>query len=204
MRLQGRIARWDDQKGYGHIEWHGGGEPVFVHIKAFRSAGRRPIVGSIVTYELGKDPNGRPRAERVEYPKSAKVAAPRTGGDGRMPRLFALLFVAALIALTGFGRAPIAILLAYVLASAVSFVLYGLDKAAAQKGQWRTEEATLLTAGLFCGWPGAIWAQQLLRHKSRKQAFQTAFWFTVVANLLALLFVLSPDGAAIRSMLSFG
>ena len=35
MRLQGRITTWKDDKGLGFITPAGGGEPVFLHVKAF-------------------------------------------------------------------------------------------------------------------------------------------------------------------------
>ena len=30
MRLQGRITRWDDERGFGFVSWHGDGSAVFV------------------------------------------------------------------------------------------------------------------------------------------------------------------------------
>jgi hypothetical protein len=36
------------------------------------------------------------------------------------------------------------------------------------------------------GWPGALLAQQFLRHKSVKAEFRAAFWLTVAVN--AVLF----------------
>jgi uncharacterized membrane protein YsdA (DUF1294 family) len=47
-------------------------------------------------------------------------------------------------------------------------------------------EHSLLTIGLAGGWPGALAAQQLFRHKTRKRTFRRAFWTTVVVNVLAL------------------
>ena len=37
--------------------------------------------------------------------------------------------------------------------------------------------------GLLCGWPGALLAQQWLRHKTAKRSFQLVFWITVVVNM---------------------
>ncbi|MEJ1377111.1 MAG: DUF1294 domain-containing protein, partial [Candidatus Sedimenticola sp. (ex Thyasira tokunagai)] len=55
------------------------------------------------------------------------------------------------------------------------------------------------------GWPGALIAQQKLRHKSKKQPFRVVYWFTVAANCGALVWLLSPGGAlTIRSLLSGG
>lgn len=74
----------------------------------------------------------------------------------------------------------------YGAASVVAFAAYGLDKRAARRGTWRVSEQTLLLLGLVGGWPGALVAQQLFRHKTRKRTFRRAFWGTVVLNVLAL------------------
>jgi uncharacterized membrane protein YsdA (DUF1294 family)/cold shock CspA family protein len=75
----------------------------------------------------------------------------------------------------------------YGVASGVTYWLYHADKRAAQARDWRVPEARLLLAGLLGGWPGAIVAQQTLRHKSAKAAFRAAFWGTVVLNLAGLV-----------------
>ena len=62
-------------------------------------------------------------------------------------------------------------------------MLYGRDKAAARGGLWRTPEITLHLVSVAGGWPGALIAQRVFRHKTRKQPFRTVFWCTVVANL---------------------
>jgi len=71
----------------------------------------------------------------------------------------------------------------YVVSSAVCFAAYAIDKAAARTGRRRTPERTLLLMGLACGWPGAVLAQQWLRHKSSKAAFRARFWATVGLNI---------------------
>lgn len=82
----------------------------------------------------------------------------------------------------------------YLLASVVTFMAYALDKSAARNDRWRTPESRLLLYGLVGGWPGGLAAQQLLRHKSRKQSFLVSFWITVGLNTLALGWLLSPWG----------
>lgn len=74
----------------------------------------------------------------------------------------------------------------YGVMSVVAFAAYGIDKAAARRNRNRISEQTLLTLGLLCGWPGAIAAQQLFRHKTRKRSFRRAFWGTVVVNAAAV------------------
>lgn len=74
----------------------------------------------------------------------------------------------------------------YGVLSIVTVAAYGIDKSAARGHRQRISEQTLLTLGLFGGWPGALLAQQLLRHKTRKRSFRRAFWGTVVLNVVAL------------------
>ena len=56
----------------------------------------------------------------------------------------------------------------YLGASVVCFFAYAVDKSAAAGDRRRVPEDTLLALGLVGGWPGAIVAQQTLRHKSNK------------------------------------
>lgn len=81
---------------------------------------------------------------------------------------------------------PLWIVGVYAVMSVIAFVAYGIDKSAARKNGWRISEDTLLVLGLLGGWPGALVAQQLFRHKTRKRSFRRAFWGTVVVNVLAL------------------
>ena len=78
------------------------------------------------------------------------------------------------------------VLLIYGFASFVTFFLYAHDKRAAICNQWRVPEKTLHLASLFCGWPGALVAQQILRHKNRKTSFLVVFWVTVAVNVYGL------------------
>lgn len=72
--------------------------------------------------------------------------------------------------------------LLYAGASVLCFVLYAVDKSAARAGRERISESMLLSLGFVGGWPGAIVAQQLLRHKTAKLAFRVRFWLSVIAN----------------------
>ncbi len=46
---------------------------------------------------------------------------------------------------------------------------------------------TLLLISLAGGWPGALLAQQLMRHKTSKRSFINAFWITVLFNVGAFV-----------------
>jgi uncharacterized membrane protein YsdA (DUF1294 family) len=99
--------------------------------------------------------------------------------------VFALLYAGATVA----WQLPPLVGAAYLAMSLVCFCSYALDKSAARKGERRTPESTLLMLGLLGGWPGAVLAQQWLRHKTVKQPFRQMFWFTVVANLAFFLWL---------------
>jgi uncharacterized membrane protein YsdA (DUF1294 family) len=75
------------------------------------------------------------------------------------------------------------------LMSALAFIAYALDKSAAKNNRWRTPERTLHWLALLGGWPGALLAQRVLRHKSKKTAFLLVFWLTVLINCAALAWV---------------
>jgi uncharacterized membrane protein YsdA (DUF1294 family) len=79
----------------------------------------------------------------------------------------------------------------YGVASVACFIAYALDKSAAIERRQRISERTLLLLGLFCGWPGALLAQRMLRHKSSKTSFLLKFWLTVLVNVALLVGAIS-------------
>lgn len=201
MRYQGRITTWKDDKGFGFITPNGGGEQVFVHISCFSNRQRRPEGNEIVTYERMVDGKGRAQASAVAF-VGEQSAPSRPPGRSKLPVTFAfcVLFIVAAAVFT--GRLPLHILALYMAASIVAFFFYALDKSAARRNQWRTRESTLHLFALVGGWPGALAAQRLLRHKSAKASFQATFWATVALNCGALGWLLSPSGAkALQSAL---
>ena len=204
MRYQGKISSWRDDQGFGFITPNGGGEPVFLHIKAFERRGRRPVAGDIVTYEHAADAKGRARADNVAFVETRSSAVSSSGkASGLGWLLLAVLFLVFVGACALAGKLPMAIAGVYGVASLLAFGIYAKDKAAAQDGRWRTKENTLHMIALFGGWPGALVAQRVLRHKSSKASFQVTFWATVLLNCVVLAWMLSPGGTwAMRSAAS--
>jgi uncharacterized membrane protein YsdA (DUF1294 family) len=98
----------------------------------------------------------------------------------------AILFLAVICGLAAGGMLPLAVPAVYLAASAAAAIAYGNDKAAARRGAWRTSERTLHVLALMGGWPGALIAQRVFRHKSAKPSFRFELWATVTLNCAAL------------------
>lgn len=86
---------------------------------------------------------------------------------------------------------PIA-LVVYLLISLVTYGLYRYDKRQARQGRWRIPEKILHAAAFYGGWPGALIAQQRLRHKTRKLRFLMPFWGIVLLHQLFWVYWLLP------------
>ncbi|SFB61138.1 Uncharacterized membrane protein YsdA, DUF1294 family [Rhizobium sp. NFR07] len=87
------------------------------------------------------------------------------------------------------------LLLAYLMLNAAVFLVYWWDKRAARRNEWRIRESTLLLLAFAGGGAGALAAQRLLRHKTRKPPFNVALPFFFILQLACLFAVIAaPDG----------
>ncbi|RKR75652.1 DUF1294 domain-containing protein [Frondihabitans australicus] len=182
-RLEGTLTSWNDDRGFGFIT-PPGRPAVFVHISGLGPGADRPRVGDVLTYEEGAGADGRPRALEVRPPGAPPARRPRRSRTAfTVVALFAVL-VGVMLVLRPF---PLWGVVLYVGMSVVAFFLYAQDKRAAQAGRWRVPESTLLAVGLVGGWPGAVLAQQLIRHKTKKPSFRIRFWGTVALNVAVFI-----------------
>lgn len=207
MRRQGRIAKWNDERGFGFISPSEGGDSVFVHISSLPRSDRRPSVSEGVSYTLGFDAHGRPQASDVRFivgPRSALRMRQILRSGIAVPIAFAMSFLIALAALAAIGWLEISWLALYYGASIITYCYYSRDKTAAQNAGRRTPESMLHLMSLVGGWPGALIAQELLRHKTRKPTFLVGYWFTVIVNCIGLAVIVAKGVSPVKVVLGTG
>jgi len=83
----------------------------------------------------------------------------------------------------------------YLFFSILTFIVYFIDKRAAIKNKYRISENTLHLLSFLGGWPGALLAQNILRHKSVKQPFKVILWITIFLNCILFLYFIIPNSS---------
>jgi uncharacterized membrane protein YsdA (DUF1294 family)/cold shock CspA family protein len=171
--LTARIVEWDDQKGYGFLEV--GPRKVFLHRRDFSERHKRPAIGDVIRFTIGKDAQGRTCAKNAVH----------VNDGGRITTLAVLLLVCLLVLpAIALHRRNVDLRWAGVyllMMGAVSYGCYALDKRRAREKAWRISESGLHLTEMLGGWPGAFLAQRRLRHKVSKPGFQFLFWLIVLA-----------------------
>lgn len=184
LRLGGVIEEWNDEHGYGFIHPEHGGRRVFVHISGFRPDEPRPWAGERITYVIAPAPGGRLQAAQVISRPGQRP--PRTEPSWMLLGTALAVHVGFLAFAVTYWRMPWQVFLYSGLMSLLAFAVYAYDKRAAVLHHWRISESVMQSVALLGGWPGALVAQQLLRHKNRKQSFQTRFWTYVILHEVLL------------------
>ncbi len=203
MRHWGKISKWDDARGFGLISSRKGGDSVFFHISSLQRRDRRPSVNEPVSYTLALDSQGRPQANDIRFVGSTSAwAMPRILRPGTaVPLGLALSFLIVLAALAGGGWLEMSWLVLYYGASLITYSCYSRDKTAALNAGRRTPESTLHLMSLIGGCPGALIAQVLLRHKTRKPSFLVGYWLTVIINCIALGVIVGRGVSPLKALL---
>lgn len=214
-KKQGTVVRWDNEKAFGFIRCPEIAADIFFHLRDY-SGPTKPAEGLRVMFDDIHVGGKGPRALSVEPARNEIINAPPApapapagadllpGGQStsrarsqwqkrreERPLWIGLGLMAVWLLLwfigIGMGRFPWVILTAVVLLNLVTFYMYWRDKHAAINEVRRTPENQLHGLALAGGWPGAWFAQQILRHKTNKQPFRRIYWATVAVNFLALL-----------------
>ena len=205
MRYQGKIVEWNDAKAFGFVLPNAGGRKIFVHLNEFSDRGKRPQVGTLITFEMGLDASRRSCAVNAEMVESRReIKAAQQLHEAREGRSTLSIWLAgawtlSVITLTIASRYPWKALAIWFAINVVTFALYAADKAAAKRGGWRTPEAHLHLLALVGGWPAAAYAQRFFRHKTSKETFRATYWLTVIANIGGMLWLTTSSGRTFLS-----
>lgn len=73
----------------------------------------------------------------------------------------------------------------------IAFVVFGIDKRKARKGQWRVPESTLFILAIIGGSIGALLGMLAFRHKTKHRKFTIGIPL-ILALQIALLVTLWP------------
>lgn len=184
MRFQGKIIKWHDDKGFGFVRANGESKDIFLHIPDIHKLNQRPDVNDLLTYDLIKDEHGRFRAVNVSYLQSEKKVK-----DSVKPTSFSSIFITFIFFFTVFiiersamGYLPHVFPYVFIGINLITFFYYYHDKNSALKNNWRTPESTLHWLSLFGGWAGAYIAQNLFKHKYKKDSFMTIYKLIVLLD----------------------
>lgn len=179
MTSTGVVVSFDKEHGFGFIRSRAFDEDVFVHARVVEG-GRLLRAGQRVTFAAEPSERG-PRAVHVESGKPGVALAPDVAVAAAVA---ALLAVATLALRLGLGWGWPSAWLGAV--NPLTLAAFALDKRRAILGARRVPERALLGLALLGGSPAAGLAMPLLKHKTRKGAFQLAFAAVVAAQLAAL------------------
>ena len=173
---RGVVVSFDSERGFGFIRTPGQSEDLFVHARDVAGGG-----------PLHPGQKVRFRSEAGERgPRAVGVAPGRRGLPLAGSSAIGLAVAFGVVAF-GFREIGLPWIVAALLAiNLLTILVYARDKHQATKGRRRLPEWVLLTMAFLGGWPAALLAMSLLRHKTRKRSFRLAF-YGVVALEIALL-----------------
>ena len=192
MSQIGIIERWDDAKGFGFIRCNNLKQQVFIHISAFNTK-LRPVAGDSVEFDL-VNKRGKVHAEnarllkssatqKIAQGKKAKASNKIKTSSNPLILLIAVSFIGVFALAYSLAILPLWPFVYISIISLTTLLTFVWDKRAARNNSWRISEARLHLLSLLGGWPGALLAQQWLRHKSAKGRFKVILWLAIISNI---------------------
>jgi cold shock CspA family protein len=118
-RFNGKLTKWNAERGFGFVVADHGDQELFVHVSAFPRDGRPPAIGEPLSFEMELDKEGRKRAVRVrrvgsQLSKEEQFQVQVGGASGRarkrassgslVPAVVVLLLLATGVGWLGYTR----------------------------------------------------------------------------------------------------
>lgn len=131
MRYQGKITKWNDEKGFGFVLQNGTHKEVFLHISSLHNRGKRPQVSQLVSFELNSDSSGRQQAVNVSFVATRNQSS--DFADTKYNPWFAsyiFVFYALVTERTYQGNLPLEYFFVFIGANLLAFLFYYIDKTA--------------------------------------------------------------------------
>jgi cold shock CspA family protein len=97
MRFDGKLEKWNDDRGFGFIAPARGGDQVFVHISAFPRDGQRPKLGELLSFEVEPAGDGKRRAVNVQRPGRREVSSTPPPAHRRSERRTGTTFLSRVV-----------------------------------------------------------------------------------------------------------
>ena len=86
MRFNGKLKKWNAERGFGFIAADQGGQDLFVHISSFERGIRPPMQGDELSFEVEPGRDGRKCAVRVQSLASAQLRSGMADRSAARPR----------------------------------------------------------------------------------------------------------------------
>lgn len=99
----------------------------------------------------------------------------------------AALILLGAVAAAQLQMAPVWVPVGYLMLGVANFGVYGFDKRAARRGDWRVPESTLHGIDLIGGIVGGLLGQAMFRHKTRKVDFVIATGLIATGHFAAMV-----------------
>ncbi|MCX5690364.1 MAG: DUF1294 domain-containing protein [Planctomycetota bacterium] len=75
--------------------------------------------------------------------------------------------------------------------SLITYVSFAIDKRRAINGSWRTRESTLQLMELLGGWPGAVLAMMVIRHKTKDAKYRMIHHLIIGLHVVIWFFMIN-------------
>ena len=204
MERLGKVTEWNAARGFGFlapVDEAAATGRVFFHVRDYEPGPRRPEVGELVKFAAARREDGRWRATRVRRavgsaarhptpsPSTNRIPTHRPARAAGRPAPASALVALVLAYVAGIAfaleadRLPGLLPFWLVAVNGLTLLFYYGDKTAAQRGERRVAEVTLHLLELAGGWPTALLAQRLFRHKSSKASYRSEFRAIVILHI---------------------